>query len=666
MTLRASISVTFAVVLAFALSAPAAAGSAKEAGPEDGVLCCDGAVPFLFSGEKVLTTTGRAGIFSSDNRGERWRRRMDGLVAANGVSPYIDIVCNAPSKPTVIYALGGLERDSSPFNGLFSSDDFGDSWTRRAAVDTGLGFNTCAVDATDSRTVYVSGFDSFTGEARTWRSTDGGKTVQEIGSLIPACAVGGFPQTVLGSVYVTSVHCAAVSTDGGASFHLLPIPADHAVGVDASPDGRAIFLQAFDSSFNFLGTFRSTDGGASYIPVTGLPSGYDVPLGFDPTNPSRIYAADGFRLNVSLDGGLTFTPLPNDPTFLGPLPLLTVGVDRQGSVYVIGFNGPGPFRSDDGGNTYRSIVSGFRASSVQDLAFDADGNLLVGVLNTQVVFRQTNDGHFDPLGTSLIDPNGIPFSVVDTASVAGSPTNPNLILAALTDTVDLAFTSPLLRTDNGGQSWTTATVAGDPESLSQSRMSFATASRVYVVAPFTGLYRSDDAGKSFASLSALPFGALAVDPTNADTLYVGTFGDSTGLFKSTDGGQTLKSLNHTGDFSALLVDRQNPQVIYAGESFGQVIRSSDGGQTFTVASNGLAGAGVHGIVQDSKGTLYVWLRGGGLFSSKDGGSKWKKADTDEALQRSGVEAGRGSLVADPRHAGRVYLGNAGVIQIDGD
>ena len=450
----------------------------------------------------------------------------------------------------------------------------------------------------------------------------------------------------------------------GVRFHLLPIPADVAVGFDASPDGRAIFLQAFDSSFNFLGTFRSTDGGASYVPVTGLPSGYDVPLGFDPTNPSRIYAADGFRLNVSLDGGLTFTPLPNDPTFLGPLPLVTVGVDRRGSVYVIGFNGPGPFRSDDGGNTYRSIVRGFRASSVQDLAFDADGNLLVGVLNTQVVFRQTGDGHFDPLGTSLIDPNGIPDSVVDTASVAGSPTNPNLILAALTFTSDTGFTSPLLRTDNGGQSWTTATVAGDPEGLSQSRMSFATASRVYVVAPFTGLYRSDDAGKSFANLSALPFGALAVDPTNADTLYVGTFGDSTGLFKSTDGGRILKSLNHTGDFSALLVDRQNPRVIYAGESFGQVIRSSDGGQTFTAASNGLAGAGVHGIAQDSKGTLYVWLRGGGLFSSKDGGSKWKKADTDEALQRSGVEAGRGSLVADPHHPGRVYLGNAGVIQID--
>ena len=55
---------------------------------------------------------------------------------------------------------------------------------------------------------------------------------------------------------------------------------------------------------------------------------------------------------------------------------------------------------------------------------------------------------------------------------------------------------------------------------------------------------------------------------------------------------------------------------------------------------------------------------GRTSSSKDGASTWKKVDSDEALQRSGVEAGRGTLVADPEHPGRVYLGNAGVIQIN--
>jgi photosystem II stability/assembly factor-like uncharacterized protein len=150
-------------------------------------------------------------------------------------------------------------------------------------------------------------------------------------------------------------------------------------------------------------------------------------------------------------------------------------------------------------------------------------------------------------------------------------------------------------------------------------------------------------------------------------LYVGTYSGSAGLFKSTDGGQTLQDLGLRGsNFGALVVDRRNPQLVYAGQRFGHVIRSLDGGHTFAPASTGLAGAGVHGLAQDAHGTLFVWLRAGGLFASDDGASTWHKVDTGEALHRSSVEAGRGSLVADPLHPGRVYLGNAGVIQVGVD
>jgi len=99
-----------------------------------------------------------------------------------------------------------------------------------------------------------------------------------------------------------------------------------------------------------------------------------------------------------------------------------------------------------------------------------------------------------------------------------------------------------------------------------------------------------------------------------------------------------------------------------------VIRSLDGGKSFALASAGLAGGGVHGLAQDAHGTLFVWLRGGGLFASDDHAATWHAIDTGEALRRSGVEAGRGSLVADPRHPGHLYLGNAGVIEViaDGD
>ena len=156
----------------------------------------------------------------------------------------------------------------------------------------------------------------------------------------------------------------------------------------------------------------------------------------------------------------------------------------------------------------------------------------------------------------------------------------------------------------------------------------------------------------------------APQPGAPDTLYLGSYGERRGLVKSTDGGQTLQPLGRVGDFSAIVIDRSNPQVLYVGETAGRVIRSLDGGQTFNTASAGLKGMGVLDLGQDSSGTLYAWMRGGGLFASRDGATTWSRVDSTEALQRSGVEAGRGTLAVDPRLPGRVYLGNAGVIQID--
>jgi photosystem II stability/assembly factor-like uncharacterized protein len=624
--------------------------SVREAGPEDGKLCCGGVGELLFHGDEVLGITGRAGIFKSVGHGAPWARSMQGLVAQNGVSPLVNSGCQAPSDPRIVYVVAGLDGAVAPFNGFFSSDDFGETWTRRGAVDTGIGTNTCTVDAVDPRTVYLTGFDSATFTPTIWKSTDGGRTVQIFSNNLPACSLGVvFPRR--GVLYVIGF-CAVVSTDGGVSFQPLQLPAD-VNGFDVSPDGNTIFLDTL------AGTFRSIDRGASFAPVSGLPNGlYNPTLGFDPTDSSRIYATNGL-LYVSTDGGVSFRLLPaaNDPRFLGPID--EIGVNPRGSLYIDTL--AGLFRSDDRGKTFRSVLDGFRASSVQDLAFDADGKLLVGVYHTQMVFQQRHGLTFKPIGNT---PDIVLDGFTNGVAVAGSPTDPNVILVATDE-------QGLFRTENGGRSWTPAAVSDGATVFAHSRMSFPTSTRVYLVSltdtPM-GLYRSDDAGGTFVGLASLAFGAIAVDPRNADVLYVGTYDSGDGLFKSTDGGRTLHDLGQPGAFSALAVDHRYPQIIYAGQRSGRVIRSLDGGKTFAPASAGLAGAGVHGLAQDAHGTLFVWLRGGGLFASDDRAASWHPVDTGEALRRSGVEAGRGSLVADPRRPGHLYLGNAGVIEIiaDGD
>jgi photosystem II stability/assembly factor-like uncharacterized protein len=654
MKIHARVLAALTLVLSLALFAPARADldhdKVVEAGPEDGALCCDRST-FLFHGEKVLGTTGRAGIFRSEDRGERWQRSMEGFVGPNGVSGFVDNICQAPSEPGIVYALAGATNPAfSGFNGLFSSEDFGKTWTRRTALEAL--FPICTVDADNPRTVYISDFDS----AQNWISRDGGTTVQTF--TVPECAAGADILARHGILFVAGDSgCKHVSTDGGVSFSALVEPLAFRSGLEVSPDGRVIFISTTDENFSPSGKFRSTDGGASYVAVSGLPN--NGVLAFDPRNPSRIYASDGL-LYVSTDGGLTFTLLSasRDPRFLGPIGV--INVNRHGSVFV---NTPGgPFRMDAGGRTFRSLLNGFRASAVNNLAFDAEAKLIVAVQNTRAIFQQIHGKTYRPIGRTL--PRS-PLGDSSVAAVAGSPSDENIILAATTNTAG----GGLFRTEDGGRTWTA--VPGTPRLLFNTRVAFPTGDRAYLVLPAPpafqpGLYRSDDAGRSFARLSSLRLGAVAVDPNNPDVLYVGTFNAGGGLFKSTDGGQTLQNLGQPEFYSALVVDARDTRVIYAGEQFGQVIRSLDGGSTFTRASKGLAGEGVLGLAQDVRGTLFAWLRGGGLFASHDRAASWHVVDDGEALKRSGVEAGRASLVADPRRRGRVYLGNAGVIRIDAD
>ncbi len=90
-----------------------------------------------------------------------------------------------------------------------------------------------------------------------------------------------------------------------------------------------------------------------------------------------------------------------------------------------------------------------------------------------------------------------------------------------------------------------------------------------------GVYRSNDGGKSFQHMG-LPksehIGRIVVDPRNSNVVYVAAYGPlwnaggERGVFKSTDGGKTWKNVlnvsEHTG-CNEVLMDPRNPDVLYA-------------------------------------------------------------------------------------------------------
>jgi photosystem II stability/assembly factor-like uncharacterized protein len=132
----------------------------------------------------------------------------------------------------------------------------------------------------------------------------------------------------------------------------------------------------------------------------------------------------------------------------------------------------------------------------------------------------------------------------------------------------------------------------------------------------TGVYKSTDAGRTFTHMGLTDtqtIGRIIVHPTNPDIVYVAASGhewtdnEMRGVFKSTDGGRTWTKVFYrsprTGAID-LVMDPQDPNVLYAamwqrirrkwsdprvepGYDEGGVFKSTDGGATWTDASQGL-------------------------------------------------------------------------------
>ncbi|GAB4135000.1 MAG: hypothetical protein Fur0041_08770 [Bacteroidia bacterium] len=123
---------------------------------------------------------------------------------------------------------------------------------------------------------------------------------------------------------------------------------------------------------------------------------------------------------------------------------------------------------------------------------------------------------------------------------------------------------------------------------------------MFACAPAGGLWKSTDGGSTWNCLTdflpVIGCSDVAIDPTNDNILYLAT-GDndggdtqSNGVFKSTDGGLSWNptglvfSINQSRKIARLLIDPNNPQILYAGTSTG-VFKTFDGGANWYSVSS---------------------------------------------------------------------------------
>jgi len=405
--------------------------------------------------------------------------------------------------------------------------------------------------------------------------------------------------------------------------------------------GRVLAVTGVPGDFNVYyfgavagGVWKSTDGGVSWVPVFDRePVSSIGSIAVAPSDSNVIYVGTGeacIRGNISfgdgvyksIDAGQTWQHVGLDDTrhigkvIVDPRNPNVVFVAALGHAY-----GPnserGVFRSTDGGKTWQKVLYKDDKTGAIDLAFDPGNAHIIYAALWQVVRT--------------------PWSLE-----SGGPG------------------SGIYKSVDGGTTWTELRGHGLPEGI-WGRVGIdvsADAEHVYALieAKEGGIYRSDDAGKSWQRVNsddrfrqrAWYFTHLIADPKSPETVYV----LNTGMFRSTDAGKSFELLRAPhGDHHGLWIDPSNPRRMINGNDGGTTI-TTDGGKTWTKQNNQPTAQFYH-VATDNRFNYYVY----GAQQDNSTVAIASRTDSGAIGEQDWYDAGGGEsgfLVPDPRDWHIVY------------
>jgi photosystem II stability/assembly factor-like uncharacterized protein len=184
---------------------------------------------------------------------------------------------------------------------------------------------------------------------------------------------------------------------------------------------------------------------------------------------------------------------------------------------------------------------------------------------------------------------------------------------------------------------------------------------------------------------------IRIHPTNPNIVFVASFGkysvpsEERGVYKSTDGGKSWRRVLYRDPNTAAIdisIDRHNPNIMYAamweayrkeyqmssGGPGSGLFKSTDGGETWKeitrnpgmpsgvvgrigVAVSGASSNRVYALVENEKG---------GLFRSEDAGATWKLINENRAIRQRAFYYTH--VFADPKDADVVYMQNTSMFR----
>jgi photosystem II stability/assembly factor-like uncharacterized protein len=615
----------------------------------------------------LYARTDIGGAYRWDQKTSSWTALTDGLGFGAAESRFhgVESIAVDPTNDQLVYMVTGMYTFEG--NGrLYISSDRGTTWTH-VDLPFPVGGNN-AGRAMGERLMVDPNLPStlFYGSrtAGLWKSTDSGQTWSQVTSLSTATmnqdqvnAVGGSAMGVELVVYDTDVRGPHKEKkhpkDAGT--------ATQTIYAAVAPD----YVAAAGLTSNM---YRSTDGGATWVPVATPVSGYHIPhmvraddgmfyvvftqgAGPGAGGPARLYKFDGTNWT------LLKSEEPAQWTSFGMGGVSVSGTGATTRIALGVTNSWGNWSgqqivqlSDDGGQTWREIEAmtpgEVNSGWVDDVEIDPSNPDHIMHIHGGGIVETWNASSATPTWSGTI--NGIEetAAIAIATPPAGAPykfINSSGDVGAWVDT-DLT-TKPTLGPGLGWSSSNSADMAwSDP-------LYMASVGVVNLSGSAYG-YWSGDGGKTWASFASLPQGAQnTAGESNivvtARNKAVWAPANSVPSY-TTDNGATwtqtnLPALSSVGINRGyrLAADRKNPNKVYAYNSGGawwnqwsdtaHFWYSTDGGHTFTestafkgtspmVTGFGNASIAVNPYVEGD-----VWLAdGNAMYHSTDSGVTWTK------------------------------------------
>jgi len=453
----------------------------------------------------------------------------------------------------------------------------------------------------------------------------------------------------------------------------LAIPLRHALaqrgGGPPRADGPRIEGPFKDIRWRQIGPFR----GGRVLAVAGVTSQPQV----------YYFGATGGGVFKTTDGGATWIPVSDGQFATGDVGAIAVAESDPNVIYVgmgeacIRGNaspGDGVYKSVDAGKTWKNIG----LKDTQQI-----GRIMIDPRNANVVFVAALGHQFGPneeRGVFKTTDGGATWKkVLSRGPKAGAvdlsmdPNNPNVIYAGFWEVYRTPYSlesggpgSGLWKSTDGGETWTDLSARPGMPKGPLGRVGVAVSpanpQRVYalVEAAEGGAFRSDNGGDTWIRVNpsneirqrAWYYTHIFADPKNQDTVYF----LNVNFFRSTDGGRTLQPIRPPhGDNHGLWIAPNDPQRMIESNDGGATI-SFNGGRSWSTEDNQPTAQfyrvaldndfpyHAYGAQQDNS-TVKTATRGRGGITERD----WYDVGGGES----------GWIAPDPRDTTIVYAGSYG-------